>query len=831
MQQYLNVVRLSGKLGVTTIDTDTSIITRDKVDYEPTLYVRSNVPSKLTNIHGEYVETKRFNCISDADKYKRECASLDIGVYGMDNFVCQYMNDTEFEANAASNVRIFFIDIENKMTDKNGDRFGIDPIGAKGEMTAITLHDSYDDTYHIFACVDWTPSHYNKHLKTELHHSLCEREMLKEFLAFWIANYPDIVSGWNSEFYDIPYLVNRLAIVLGKTNSDKLSPWGKISNRATKDKFNNETTVYTIHGVSHLDYILVYKKNTFSSRESYSLDFIANYELDVGKIDYVSDGYKNLDDLYERNPQAYVDYNIRDVESLVNIDKKHRFMSLVISIAYYSKVNFDEVYSVIRCWDSIIHSHLQSIGVVTSPKVHSDFSGSYMGAYVMDPVIGLHANVVSFDLNSLYPSIIRTLNLGFETKKYSQEKSVVEDIIAESIDTSYLVENNLTLAANGTVYDNREQSTLSFLMERLYGERSADKRHMLKLKTHRETLDHEDKELDYEIQEYSNREKVKKTLLNSAYGGLGNKHFRYFDIDNAEAITYTGQLALKWISDRLNTYLNMKMSTDAEYIIYGDTDSIYLNLSPIVDKLKNKPVGTKLVEFLDKVSVDIIEPFIAKSYKELGEIINTKDNQLVMARENIADYGLWKKKKMYALRVWDSEGVRYSEDHLYYKIMGLEIVRSSTPKLIRGYLKECMTKMLSGVENDVIIEYIDETLDTLRNIQNVADISVTSSVNNIEHYSDAATLYKSGTPIAVRAAILSNYHYEAGIRSGDKIKYTYLKLPNPINENIIGYTENIPENLREYIDYKTNIFKAFLKPLTSMMEVADMTVEKTNTLF
>ena len=339
-----------------------------------------------------------------------------------------------------------------------------------------------------------------------------------------------------------------------------------------------------------------------------------------------------------------------------------------------------------------------------------------------------------------------------------------------------------------------------------------------------------------DITKYNNFQMAKKIALNSAYGAVGNQYFRYYKIENAEAITLSGQVSIRWIENRINTYLNKLLSTeDIDYVVASDTDSVYINFGPLVDKFFSNKIDdkAKVVTILDKVCQDKLEPFISKSYEELASYVNAYDQKMEMKRENIADRGIWTAKKRYILNVWDSEGVRYEDPKL--KIMGIEAVKSSTPAPCRKMIKDALQLMMSGTEDEVI-DFIDKSRTYFKQLP-PEDIAFPRTVNNVDKYKAHATIYAKGTPIHARGALLFNHYIKEKkldnkyslINNGEKIKFCYLKKANPIRENVISFISDFPRELGldKYIDYELQFQKAFLEPVKVILDAIGWNVEKT----
>ena len=342
------------------------------------------------------------------------------------------------------------------------------------------------------------------------------------------------------------------------------------------------------------------------------------------------------------------------------------------------------------------------------------------------------------------------------------------------------------------------------------------------------------------VTKWSNFQMVRKICLNSLYGAIGNTYFRYYKLENAEAITLTGQVAIRWIERKINEFLNKTLSTEGkDYVIASDTDSIYLHLGELVDRAGSlKDAGSqRIVEVLDQFSEQKIVPFIDASYKELSDYLQCYEETLVMKRECISEKGIWTAKKRYILNVWDNEGVRYNDPSL--KMMGIEAVRSSTPAPIRAYISDALKIVMSGTE-DELIEFIEEKRNEWSQLP-PEETGFPRTANNVNKYADATTLYKKSTPMHIRGSLLFNHYLKQKkitnkynmINPGDKIKYIYLRTPNPTGENVISFISDFPPelNLHSFIDYDTMYQKGFIDPLQGILDAIGWKTEKQATLF
>ena len=460
---------------------------------------------------------------------------------------------------------------------------------------------------------------------------------------------------------------------------------------------------FEVGGLSQLDYMDLYKKFTYKAQESYRLDHIANVELGQKKLDHSE--FDTFKDFYTGNWQKFVEYNIIDVELVDRLEGKMKLIELAVTMAYEAKVNYNDVFYQVRMWDNIIYNYLKDKNVVIPPKERSDKNDKYAGAYVKEPIPGVYDWVVSFDLNSLYPHLIMQYNISPETLLDERHPTVnVDKILNEEIAFEMYKDN--AICANGAMYRKDVKGFLPELMEKMYGDRVVFKKKMLAAKQQYEKTP--TVALEKEISRCNNIQMAKKISLNSAYGAIGNQYFRYYKLANAEAITLSGQVSIRWIEMRMNGYLNKLLQTEGEdYVIASDTDSIYLNLGPLVTKFFSNISDdkTKVVGILDQICEDKLEPFIEQSYQNLADYVSAYEQKMFMKRENIADRGIWTAKKRYILNVWDSEGVRYEDPKL--KIMGLEAVKSSTPAPCRKMIKDALKIILTQTEDDVI-SFIDQ---------------------------------------------------------------------------------------------------------------------------
>jgi DNA polymerase elongation subunit (family B) len=803
-----------------------------KEEYSPTLFVKSNKPTDYKTLDGEYVESIQPGSVRDCrDFYKKYDGVENFKIYGNERYIYQYISDKYPEEEIKfdiSKIKLVTLDIE--VASENGFP---DPKSCDQEILLITIQD-----YSTKKIITWGTKPF-KSDRTDLKYVECESEyaLLNSFLYYWDRNIPEVVTGWNIQFYDIPYICGRLSRVLGEKRMKSFSPWGLVTENEVFAN-NRQQICMDVGGITQLDYLDLYKKFTYSAQESYRLDYIAEVELGQKKLDHSE--FDTFKDFYTKGWTKFVEYNIVDVELVDRMEDKMKLIELAITMAYDAKVNYGDVFSQVRMWDTIIYNYLKKRNIVIPPRDKTEKNEKYAGAYVKEPIPGIYEWVVSFDLNSLYPHLIMQYNISPETLLDDRHPSVnVDKILNQEIDFEPYKE--YAVCANGAMFRKDVRGFLPELMEKIYNERVIFKKRMLTAE--REYEKTKNKELTKEIARCNNIQMARKIQLNSAYGAIGNQYFRYYKLENAEAITLSGQVSIQWIMNSMNRYLNRILKTDnVDYVIASDTDSLYINMGPLVETVyKEREKTTEgVVSFLDKVCGVEFEKYIESSYQKLADYVNAYDQKMIMKRECVAERGIWTAKKRYILSVWDSEGVRYKEPKL--KIKGIEAIKSSTPAPCRKMLKDCFKILMSGTEDDVIT-FIENCRKDFHNLP-PEQVSFPRSASNIDKWKSSSTIYikdsGKGTPIHVRGALLFNYYIKENkltnkyslIQNGEKLKFCYLKKPNPIHENVISFIQDFPKELKlnQYIDYDVQFEKGFLEPLKIILNAIGWDYEKKTTL-
>ena len=823
MKFYTNVQLIGNQFLVRGVENGKRYEHRD--EFFPTLFVKSKKESKYKTLNGEFVEPVRPGTVRDCREFYKKYDEVDgFPIYGNDRYIYQYISEKYPEDEIKFDIgQIKLVTLDIETTAEQGFP---DVESASEEILAITIQD-----YTTKQIITWGVKPFvNKQKNVTYHHCPTEHELLNHFINHWMQDVPDVVTGWNIQLFDIPYICKRLNRVLGEKLMKRFSNWGLVTEGEVYVQGRKQVT-FDVGGLTQLDYLDLYKKFTYKAQESYRLDYIAEVELGQKKLDHSE--FDTFKDFYTEGWQKFIEYNIVDVELVDRLEDKMKLIELALTMAYDAKVNYADVFYQVRMWDNIIYNYLKKRDIVIPPKIRSDKNEKYAGAYVKEPIPGKYDWVVSFDLNSLYPHLIMQYNISPETLLDERHPTAtVDKILNEEINFELYKDN--AVCANGAMYRKDVRGFLPELMEKMYGDRVIFKKKMLQAKQEYEKTP--TKALEKEIARCNNIQMAKKISLNSAYGAIGNQYFRYYKLANAEAITLSGQVSIRWIERKMNEYLNNLLQTeDVDYVVASDTDSIYLNLGPLVDKFFASKSDDKesIVKILDKICQDKFEPFIEQSYQELANYVSAYDQKMQMKRENIADRGIWTAKKRYILNVWNSEGVQYSEPKL--KMMGIEAVKSSTPAPCRKMIKSALNLVMTGTEDDVI-DFIEKSRKEFKNLP-PEDISFPRSASDVVKYKSSSDIYVKGTPIHIRGALLFNHYIKEKnlsnkyslIQNGEKIKFCYLKKPNIIHENIISFIQEFPKELGidKYVDYDLQFEKAFLEPLKAILDAIGWNVEKT----
>lgn len=810
---------------------------QERIPFSPVLFIdTSKGATPYKNVQGEYVGKVNFNTITNAKEFVQKYKGVEnFPIYGNQNWEYCFIAQTfpgEINWNF-SDIRVANLDIE--VGSENGFP---DVINASEPITAITVKMS--GKFVAFGCGEYNAPDHVTYVKCK-----DEIDLINRFLDYWSNNYPDAMTGWYIKFFDIPYLINRITKLLGDKEAKRLSPWGFFYKRETL-LMGKTQTAYVLSGIATLDYLELFRKfdPSGAAQENYKLDFICSEILGEKKLSYAEYGTLHL--LYKMDFQKFMDYNIRDVELVDKLDAKLKLLELAFTLAYDSKSNFDDVFMQTRMWDNIVYNFLWAKGIVM-PEMNFVAKTPFAGAYVKEPILGKHKWVVSFDLTSLYPHLMMQYNLSPDTiidqetmpdcalKEFLYQSISVETLLTKRVDTYSLQQDRVTVTPNGQLFTTSHEGFMPEILTKMFSERNAYKKKMLAAKRKLEEATQKGlpiQEIEYEIAKYNNLQLVKKICLNSCYGALGNEYFRFFDVRIAEAVTMAGQLSIRWIIGAVNKYLNTLLETkDHDYVIASDTDSIYLALGGLVDKVYKKteksilPPTNEIITFLDKVCSTHIQPFIDKSYQELATYTNAYAQKMIMKREKLMDVGICIAGKNYIWNIWDDEGIRYTKPII--KAVGLKMIKSNTPEAARKKLKTILQLIVDDKEEE-LQAFVAKFKQEFRNLP-LEDIATPTGMKGLKEYSDGKTIYKKGTSIHIKGSLLYNARLRELkldrkyplIHDGEKIKYTYLRMPNPLKNEVISFPTMLPEELglHNFVDYERQFAGAFLAPLNAVLDV------------
>ncbi|HET8687184.1 MAG TPA: DNA polymerase domain-containing protein, partial [Methanosarcina sp.] len=662
---------------------------KERVRFRPEIFLeKPNGP--YSTLSGKTCERKEFNSISECNEFTKQYKDI-MKLYGCSDYSRQFTGRT-FKGDLVCPKKLITVgwfDIETKVAESGkGDGFPY-PETAYEEILLITIYDRTRKkvtTWGRYAVDD--PSVNGKQKEGVVQEDLnwmkehnvdyrmfsSEESMLKDFLMFIKTTRFDILSGWNSDLFDVPYLYNRISNVLGEEFALHMSPWKKVTPGRVfiNDK---EHVTYEISGINFVDLLELYKKFNPGGKESFSLDFISNFEVGESKVDLPGEDFK---DNYKNYWSTFVKYNIIDAFLLEKIDQKKQIIDLCMTIAYMSKCNFGDVVSAMRVWEPLIYNYFMEKNIVedwNKPKVTKR---PLVGAYVHIPKPGFYKWAVSIDATSLYPSIMMMLNLSPDVKK-RKTKFVVEtkelDKIDNMVSMPYFTHDNgefRTLhkfdpsvfdreteyvAANGCVTDKTKDGFMRILIRSMFDERKNAKNKMLELK--------KIKGDPSEIAALNMKQNALKVNLNSLYGCLSMQYFRYFDNDLAEAVTMTGQMIIQKTAMETNRILNRIVGTEnVVYAFYMDTDSCYINFENFVNKFCKGKEEKEIVAFLEKFVFDVLQVKINEYLDEVMANFGVPKNIVTFKLEGIANNSIWVAKKRYVSNLLYNEGVWYDPPDL-----------------------------------------------------------------------------------------------------------------------------------------------------------------------
>lgn len=802
---------------------DNGVPVQEKIKYSPHLFVNTQEDTKYKVFKSNIPVKKRtFPTISDMKEFVKTHSDLtNFGIYGCRNIARQFTGNT-FKGDIVwdySQVKIWFWDIETETSSGFPH-----PDDANERILLITMMEHHSRKVHVWSIkpIDTDNEIYKKFPDISVKCFSDEKQMLKDFVMFFASTRIDILSGWNSEIFDMPYTINRIKKILGEEIVKYMSPWRSIKHRSIKTEMGDDKNTYEISGVSHLDYIELYKKFNPGSKESFKLDFIAELELGEKKVELPGESFK---DSYTNYWETFVLYNVVDVELLHKLEVKMLQVRLAMQLGYLAKCQFGDVVSAMRLWESIIYNYFLDLDIVEEYDKDRNEKEKIVGAYVHQPIPGKYGWTVSVDATSLYPSIMMQNNISPECIVDMIDVNINDFILGKH---HGMVPEGCILSANGLVTRKDVKGFIPILVGRMFDLRKQTKNQMLELKR-LHAPEEEYKALDVAQQAF-------KVAANSFYGIMGLEHFKYYDYRMAEAVTSTGQVFIRKAKSYVDLIISTITQQKSEYAIYADTDSLYFVVDKIVSKFCKGKTDAEIVNYLEKFVIDVMQPPLNKKLQDDATSMGIDRCMINFKLECIGPSIIFVAKKRYAFDILYSEGVRYESPKM--KVMGIEIVRSSTPSVVKDYLKESLKLCLSSTEA-ALQRKVKEVREAF-NKCHYTDISFPRGVNGLSVYNSNSSIYVKGTPIHVRGSLLYNHHLKRRkldtkyplIGEGEKIKFVALKMPNTIHENVIAFTNRIPHelDLEKYVDYKMQFEKAYLAPLEGILTAIGWEAEEKVTL-
>ena len=819
--------------------------------FEPYIYLETNNAPDAMSIFNSKLKKKRFRNQSDRIRYIKD--NNVERVFENLNVQQQFLIDTFWEQNEKDEfsqypLKVYFIDIETYSPDAFPDTQNPeDPINV------ITIYNTLTDRYTVWGTKPFTKSNEN----TKYIYCKTERELFQKFLDYFAGNYPDILSGWNSEFFDVPYIINRMSKILGEDEAKRLSPVGLIRARTFMGKFGREQTRWHIEGISCVDYLEIYRRFCPVLRESYKLDAIGEIELDQRKIDY---GDTDLASLSEDNWELFVEYNIQDVTLLVNLEKKLQYLQLLRMIAYAGLTTFEGALGSLSVITGLcaIRARTKGKRIPTFVKEIKEGTKQNEGAYVGEPEKGFQEHVVSFDANSLYPNMMITLNLSPETKVGKIIERTNTEVVVKHIKgptytltteqfAAFVKKEEIAISKANILFTQKEKGVIPETVDHYYKKRVELKKLLTTAKKAAYSIGEADpryKKLQHKIDNLNIRQHTIKILINTIYGYFGNKHSPLGDDDLANSITLTGQAVIKQSNQILINYIKSKANlTDAEInestpIIYNDTDSSYISIKHLIKAQGIETYNKKgLITPEYYQAVQDIEDHLNIEIKKWGaDELGSSDCRLIFKREAIADVGLFLQKKRYVLHLLDIEGIPCNK----FKYTGVEVVRTSMPAPIKPRVKSIIETMLTTKDLAATNKIFTETYDIFKNLP-IEDIASVMGIKGYEKYSRDSKGFETAKrmPIHVKAAYYHNLlvdkfgidrKYEK-IASGDKIRYFYVRKPNRYGISVIGYKYYYPKEFVEIFepDYELMFEKIIFSTIERFYEAVNWTLKRPGT--
>jgi len=809
---------------------------RTSVDctYEPYIYLESTNNHDATSIFETGLRKRVFKYQGDRYKYLKDNETTRV----FENLppAQQFLVDTFWDKNdlpefSKNPIKVYFIDIETYSPDCFPS-----PENPEHVVNVITIYDTISKHFYSWGlkpCLKEGDNRTYVHCRSEQH-------LFDEFMSFIEKDYPDILSGWNCEFFDIPYIINRIKKLFCEEEIGRLSPVGRVFARKVFNKFGREQDRWYIDGVACVDYMDIYRKFCTTLRESYKLASIGEIELGETKIDF---GDQNLSSLADNNWDLFVDYNIQDVNLLVKLEAKLRYLELLRMMAYAGCTTFEAALGTLSVVTGLCAIKARSKNLKIPTFIREDTGGKNEGAYVGEPQRGFQEHIISFDANSLYPNVMITLNISPETKigkieEVTDDKITIHHVNGQSFSltpknfSAFIDKEQIAISKAKILFSQKAKGIVPDIVDTFYQKRVEMQRKLKALKKREMSLkpDTQDYYDNKKLIDYLDiRQFTIKILINSIYGYFGNKRAPLGDDDIARSITLTGQAVIKHSNVLLTEFIkNNSALTDKDLekyspIIYNDTDSCYVSIKKIVDH-----TGVKMIDAGNNIT-----PEYHKMVKDLEEHLNvgikqwgidnlySKDCRLLFKRELIADAGVFLQKKRYVVRMLDKEGIPCSK----FKYVGVEVVRTTMPAPIKPRVKNLIETMILTRSQAATNKILTETYHTFKSLP-INDIAFVMGIKGYEKYASQCSEFKTAKhmPIHVKAGYFYNKlidrfdlvsKYEK-IGTGDKIRYFYIKQPNKLGLSVIGYKYKFPVELEKILEPDHE--KMFEKIIFSVME-------------
>jgi DNA polymerase elongation subunit (family B) len=818
--------------------------------FEPYIYLETNNKPDSTSIFNTKLKKKKFRNQAERSRYLKD--NKITRIFENLNIQQQFLIDSFWELNERQEftnqqIRVLFIDIETYSPDEFPK-----PEDPQHPINVITVYDTLRKQF-----ITWGLKPYHKKNENGIYiYCKSEKELLSKFINFFTSDYPDILSGWNSEFFDVPYIINRITRLLGEEETKRLSPVGYIRPIVFKGRFGREQVHWHIEGVSCVDYLDIYKRFCPVLRESYKLDAIGETELGENKIDY---GDTNLASLADDNWELFIDYNIQDVNLLIKLEEKLQYLKLLRMIAYAGLTTFEGALGSLSVITGLcaIRARMRQQRIPTFNREVTNTEQN-AGAYVGDPQRGFQENIVSFDANSLYPNVMITLNLSPETKvgvitEKTDKEITIQHVNGQTFNLShqhfveFVKKEKIAISKAKVLFTQKEKGIIPETVDHFYKKRVEIKRELKLAKKRLLDIQKDTDEyakLSIQIENLNITQHTIKILINTIYGYFGNKHSPLGDDELAESITLTGQAVIKESNRLLEEYIKEKTGlTDEELktsspIIYNDTDSSYISIRHIVNK-----TGLKMLNSKGKVTpeyykvVQDIEDHLNEKIIEWGKsALGSIDCRLNFKREAIADAGLFLQKKRYVLHVLDEEGIPCDK----FKYTGVEVVRTTMPAPIKPYVKKIIETMLLTKDLAQTNKLFNETYDIFKNLP-IEDIAFVMGIKGYEKYAAQCDGFKTAKhmPIHVKAAYFYNMlldRFNTGkkyekISSGDKVRYFYAKQPNRFGITTIGYKYSYPKEFADnfLIDHELMFEKIIFSVIERFYEAVNWKLQSPGT--